>query len=229
MADRRHVWTGYAAAGCAVLWLPLHLYYALGGTAGGSAAAPLVDVLPDWLPPSAAELTWRLLHLGIAVLLAAVAVLAVAVVRPWGRRLPSAALIVPAFAVTVAALSYAVGALASGTVELAGWAVPETVRGAAAAVGLDGNGLAGRLASNGLAGNGLAGLLGEAGSGGVRLAAWGTGGWPGGPSAYQLLSLGPWALALGVTLGLAVSARLSPVARRIWLVAVALGVLRLVL
>jgi hypothetical protein len=217
---QRLVWTGYVAAGCAVLRLPVHLYYGLGGTAGLSAAEPSIGALPDWLPPDAAGLLWRAAHLGTAVLLAAVAVLAVALVRPWGRRLPSSVLVLPAFGVTVVALGYAVGGVLSSALRL-GPAVPEAL-----------GGLVDNLSMIG--GTAVGDVVAVAGSSGPERAALHYAQWLGGQpmAAFPFTgpaSLAPWALALGLLLALAVTYRLGGVtARRIWVVAVALGVLRLV-
>jgi hypothetical protein len=203
------VWAGYAAAACAVLRLPMHLYYGLGGTAGLSAAEPSIAALPNGLSPEVAGLAWRAAHLGTALLLIGVAVLSVALVRPWGRRLPSAALIVPAFAVSVVAMGYAAGAVLTRVGDVAASASPRLL-------------------------DGLADVAARLGPSGPEQAALRYAGWLSDPpvSAYPitgLTALEPWALALGLLVALAAAHRLGgPAARRIWLVVVALGVLRLV-
>ena len=214
----RLVWTGYVAAGCALLRLPVHLYYGLGGTGGLAGAEPAIDAVPAWLSPEAAGVLWRAAHLGTALLLAAVAVLAVALVRPWGRRLPTSALVVPAFAVTVVSLAYAGVMAVTAAVRL----VPSGPPDAAA-----------RLTDVGMLGGRAVGdLAAVAGSTAPERAALHYAQWLGEPlSSFPLTgpaALGPWALLLGLLLAVAVSVRLGgATARRIWLVAVALGVLRL--
>jgi hypothetical protein len=204
------VWAGYAAAGCAALRLPLHLYYGLGGTAGLAAAEPSIEALPDGLSPTLAGLAWRFAHLGTAVLLVAVAVLAVALVRPWGLRLPSALLITPAFVVTVVALGYTASGLLTRVGAAAASATPRLLDGFTAVAATVGPS--------------------EPEQAALQYARWLDGGQP--LSAYPMAALTavePWALALGLLLGLAAAYRLGgPAARRIWLVVVALGVLRLV-
>jgi hypothetical protein len=208
-------------AACAALRLPVHLYYGLGGTAGLSAAEPSIEALPDQLSPAMAGVLWRGAHLGTAVLLAGVAVLGVALVRPWGRRLPSIALIAPAFAVTVVSLGYALGGLVAGAGRLAAGAVPDALPGLAMARGLaDGRGLVDVAAVVGASGPERAALHYAQWLGDPPLAAY---------SWLGLTGLGPWALALGLLLALAAAVRLGgPTARRIWVVAVILGVLRLI-
>jgi hypothetical protein len=220
------IWAGYAAAGCAALRVPLHLYYGLGGTAGlaspcapGDCPAGLVPVaalgdssivdLPAWLSPTAAGLLWRGAHLGTAILLLAVAALALALVRPWGRRLPSVALIVPAFGVTVVALGYAACGLVARLGRAASALPAEPLEGVFKAVASVGPTGPERMA--------------------LHYADW-LGSQP--LSAYPMAGLAavePWALVLGLLLAAAAAYRLGgPAARRIWLVVVALGVLRLV-
>jgi hypothetical protein len=215
----RLVWTGYVAAGCALLRLPVHLYYGMGGTAGLAGAEPSIEAVPDWLSPAAAGVLWRAAHLGTALLLAVVAVLAVALVRPWGRRLPSSVLVLPAFAVTVVSLGYAGAMAVTGALRLAPTGVPDAL-----------DGLAGFGAFGGRAVGDLAAV---ADATGPERAAMHYAQWLGEPlSAFPFagpVALAPWALLLGLLLAAAVAYRLGGVtARRIWLVAVALGVLRLV-
>jgi len=179
-------WAGYAAAGCVLLRLPAHLYAGLvAGSVGG-----------------------RVAHLVAAVVLLTVAGLAVALVHPAGRRLPSAVLIVPAFVACVGVLGYAARTLVAG------------VRAAAAAISPD---LPARLTDT------MAVLHPSR----LEQAAVDHAQWLGDPPlpAYPLMSLTgavPWALALGLLLALAAAHRLGgPTARRIWYVVVGLAVLRL--
>lgn len=235
MAERL-AWTGYAAAGCAAVRLPLHLYYALGGDAGlsvvdrsgtaspvdpgrlaaGSASLrPMVDALPTWLSPGAAALVWRGAHLATALLLAAVVVLALALVRPWGRRLPSAALIIPAFVVTVASLGYAAGGLVARVRPLLSGALPVGPHDLASLGGLgDGPGEAGLAGWDWLSGeDGLAPLaVGIQPSPPERAVLHYLDWLNQVPSAYPLgglTALAPWALALGVLLTVAACTRLA--------------------
>ncbi|HEU5107396.1 MAG TPA: hypothetical protein VFT95_02345, partial [Micromonosporaceae bacterium] len=214
----RLVWTGYVAAGCALLRLPVHVYYGLGGTSGLAGVDPVIDAAPHWLSPVASGLLWRIAHLGTALLLAAVAVLAVALVRPWGRRLPTSALVVPAFAVTVVSLAYAGAMAVAAGLRLAPGGVPD---------------VAARMTDVGMLGGRAVGdLAAVVGSTAPERAALHYAQWLGEPlSSFPLtgpVALAPWALLLGLLLAVAVSVRLGgATARRIWLVAVALGVLRL--
>lgn len=219
----RLVWAGYAAAGCALLRLPLHLYYGLGGRVGMSSVTPSVTDLPTWLSPAAAEVVWRTSHLLLAALLVSVAALALALVQPWGRRWSAPVLIVPAFVIVVAALWYALGGLLHEAEHLARVG-PEVVRtvvsgdrdltGARDAVGwlggwfgLDPGGLdPGGVVRGGPAGGALL-------DGGLARLTYPIAG---------LTAPGPWTLALGLLLALAGAQRAGgPTARRLWLVAVA--------
>jgi hypothetical protein len=209
-ADRpRLAWAGYAASGWAVLALPIHIYYGLGGTVGRSLDRELVDQLGV----GAAEFAWRAGHWATAAVVAAIALLALALVRPWGRalpdwlpgvhgrRVPSWLLLMPAFAVTVMTLSYAIGdVLRDGA--------------RAAAVGSD---LFDRAQLTGVE------------RGALDFVAWigaqQQAGYP-----FGLGMVGPWSFGLGVLLLVATMSYLGgATAKRIWLVVVALGVLRLLL
>jgi uncharacterized membrane protein len=173
-------WTGYAAAVCAVVLLTAHVSAALSPATPG----PLV----------------RAGHLAAAFVLLSVAVLAVALVRPPSRRVPTAVLIVAAFAAAVMALAAALGGLVARAA-LAG----------ARVVGAS------------------AGVAGMGGTDGPEGAAVRYGRWVVDPDpATGVGGFEPWAFALGLLLVAAAAHRLGePAARRIWLVTVALGVLRL--
>jgi len=209
LAHPRLAWAGYFACGWAAMGLPIHVYYGLGGTVGRSLDGEIVDRLGV----QAADFAWRTGHWLTAVVVGAVALLALALVRPWGRvlpgwlpglrrrRVPSWLLLVPAFAVTVVTLAYAIGSVLDRLSR-------------AAAVGT--------------------GLFDRADLTGVERGALEFLGWVGvqQQAAYPfgLGMVGPWSLLLGLLLVVATMSYLGgATARRIWLVIVALGVLRLLL
>lgn len=86
-------WAGYAAGGWAVLFAAQSFYYAAGGTAGaetwpGAIAAPVLARDPGWV-----AIMWGT---GAAKLVGGV--LALALVRPWGRALPRGLLLAAGWA-----------------------------------------------------------------------------------------------------------------------------------
>lgn len=198
-------WAGYAASGWAALALPVHVYYGLGGTTGRQLDSELVDRFGA----GAAEFAWRAEHWATAALIGAVALLALALVTPWGRvlpgwlpglrgrRVPSWTLLVPAFAVSVLTLSYAIAGVLRRSARVA-------------EVGSE--------------------LFNRAGLTEVERGALDFVAWVGAPQPAGQGMVGLWALALGVLLVVATMSYLGrATAQRIWLVVVALGVLRLLL
>ena len=70
-------WAGYAACAWALAFAAVHLYWGLGGTAGLPPGLSLVDNTPLFV-----------IDLVAIPLCLAAAALALALVRPWGRRFP---------------------------------------------------------------------------------------------------------------------------------------------
>jgi hypothetical protein len=71
-------WAGTAGCAWALAYVPVHVYWAVRGS-----AAPFGD-----LPPSVRPSQWRQANWAACVVITAAAVLSLALVRPWGRRLP---------------------------------------------------------------------------------------------------------------------------------------------
>ncbi len=74
---------GYAGCAWALAYVPIHLYWALTGSAW-----PFGE-----LPESLSDSQWRQANWGACVVIAGAAVISLALVQPWGRRLPRSMLI----------------------------------------------------------------------------------------------------------------------------------------
>ncbi|MGH3122721.1 MAG: DUF3995 domain-containing protein, partial [Streptosporangiaceae bacterium] len=87
--------TAYLAALAAVAGIPVHLYWALGGTwgyPGGTATAALPGL--------------RAVNLVVSVLLACGAVYLYGLTRPWARRPPALLVLAPVWAAAVVSVSH---------------------------------------------------------------------------------------------------------------------------
>lgn len=71
-------WAGYAGCAWALVYVPIHVYWALTGSLG-----PFGE-LPANLDPS----QWQQANWGASIVIIGAAVFSLALVRPWGRRLP---------------------------------------------------------------------------------------------------------------------------------------------
>ena len=80
---RSAVWAGYAACAWAFVFAALSFFWAAGGTAGVNTNAPAVTK-----PVLARDPTWIAILWGTGVLKVLAGLLALALVRPWGRALP---------------------------------------------------------------------------------------------------------------------------------------------
>jgi Protein of unknown function (DUF3995) len=120
-SERTANWPAYAACGVAAVYAGVSFYWAFGGTAGIGTLGGRLEELGRSGDPMVLVLA------GVAgVLKVAGAVLALALVRPWGRVVPRRVLLGAAWAGTVVLMGYGGlyvvgGALAlAGVVEVAG-------------------------------------------------------------------------------------------------------------
>ena len=90
--SRLAVWTAYAAAGWAGLFAVLSVYWALGGTAGAETVSPAIVRLARAHDPLTLAALWI-----AALIKVASAVIALALVQRWGRRIPPALLLLLAW------------------------------------------------------------------------------------------------------------------------------------
>jgi hypothetical protein len=101
--------TAYLAALAAVAGIPVHLYWALGGTwgyPGGTATATMPGL--------------RAVNLVVSVLLACGAVYLYGLTRPWARRLPALLVLAPVWAAAVVCVSHGLFGIATKGLYLAG-------------------------------------------------------------------------------------------------------------
>ncbi len=76
-------WAGYAACVWALAFAAVSFYWAAGGTAGGSTIGPALTSLAVARDPTFIAILWVTGALKVVA-----ALLALALVRPWGRRIP---------------------------------------------------------------------------------------------------------------------------------------------
>jgi len=77
------VWVAYGACGWAFLFAALSFYWALGGTVGADTISPEIVQL------ARAHVPWVVAVLWIAAIIKVFSgLIAVALIRPWGRRIP---------------------------------------------------------------------------------------------------------------------------------------------
>ena len=101
--------TAYLAALAAVAGIPVHLYWALGGTWGfvdGTATAGLPGL--------------RAVNLVVSALLACGAAYLYGLTRPWARRPPALLVLAPVWAAAVVCVSHAIFGIATKGLYLAG-------------------------------------------------------------------------------------------------------------
>lgn len=112
-------WPGYAAAAAAFLFAGVSLYWGLGGTAGVSSLGGRIEELAVARDRTLMAFVWA-----SVVVKGAIGVLALALVQPWGRRLPRCRLLPAAW--TAAALLTLYGVLQETSVVLVKFGVIET-------------------------------------------------------------------------------------------------------
>jgi Protein of unknown function (DUF3995) len=109
--SRRAAWVAYAACGWAFLFAALSFFWAAGGRTG---LHPLeVEVAPG-------DPMWIALNLGAGLLKAVVGLIALALVRPWGRRIPSKLLLAVAWVLGVGMSLYGGLGLVSDVLHVTG-------------------------------------------------------------------------------------------------------------
>ena len=105
----RPVWPAYAACGWMVLFAAVHLYWAAGGTLGLPPGLSVTDSTP-----------LLVIDLVAVPLCVAGALLALALVRPWGRRLRRRWLLAASWATATLLVVHALPALVDGTLLVLG-------------------------------------------------------------------------------------------------------------
>jgi hypothetical protein len=123
--SRWAVWVAYGACGWAFLFAALSFYWALGGTAGADTISPEIAQL------ARAHVPWFIAVLWITAILKVFSgFVALALIQPWGRMVPSWILLILAWGAGTllfvhGGLFFAVGVLAlSGAISVR---TPETV------------------------------------------------------------------------------------------------------
>jgi hypothetical protein len=110
-ADTSPSWPGYAAAAAAFAFAVPSLYWAAGGMAGVGTLGGRIEELARQRDTGLVVATWVAFALKILG-----GILALALVRSWGRRLPRRAVLLTSWAGAVLLIVY--GALQTGTVAL---------------------------------------------------------------------------------------------------------------
>lgn len=101
-ADRRRwVWTGYATFMVGMLYALWSAYWAMGGSAGLDELGGKLAELARQRDPTLIAVVWV-----TVVLKAGVATFGLALVQPWGRRLPSRLLLTASWGATAVLVSY---------------------------------------------------------------------------------------------------------------------------
>jgi hypothetical protein len=116
-AGRVATWTAYAAAVAAFSFAGVSLYWALGGMAAVDTLGPEIERLARERDPLVVAAAWVSVALKVGG-----GLLALALVRPWGRRLPRRALMLTARLSAVVLITYggvqtvSVGLLLTGAI-----------------------------------------------------------------------------------------------------------------
>lgn len=121
-AGRRTTWPAYAAAAVAFVFALVSLYWAAGGMAGMGTLGGEIEKLGRARDSELVAATWA-----ATVLKLLGALLALALVRPWGRRLPRRLLLVTAWVGAVVLTLY--GAAQTAAVVLINFGVVDDTQG----------------------------------------------------------------------------------------------------
>ena len=119
MRSRATVWAAYAACALALLYAVPSFYWALGGTAGLDTVGGAIKELGRSRDPAGVGL-----GIGAGVLKVAGALLALALVRPWGRPIPRRLLLGAAWAASAVLTVYGGLLVAVGALVLTGLVSP---------------------------------------------------------------------------------------------------------
>jgi hypothetical protein len=119
MRSRATAWAAYAACGLALLYAVPSFYWALGGTAGLDAVGGAIEELGRSRDPAGVAL-----GIGAGVLKVAGALLALALVRPWGRAIPRRLLLGATWAASAVLTAYGGLLVAVGALVLIGLVSP---------------------------------------------------------------------------------------------------------
>lgn len=119
MRSRSTAWAAYAACALALLYAVPNFYWALGGTAGLDAVGGAIEELARTRDPVGVAL-----GIGAGVLKVAGALLALALVRPWGRAVPRRLLLGAAWAASLVLTAYGGLLVAVGALVLTGIVSP---------------------------------------------------------------------------------------------------------
>ena len=119
MRSHTTAWAAYAACALAWLYAVPSLYWALGGTAGLDTVGGAIEELARTRDPAGITLA-----LGAGVLKVAGGLLALALVRPWGRAIPRRLLLGAAWTASVVLTCYGGLLVAVGALVLTGLISP---------------------------------------------------------------------------------------------------------
>jgi hypothetical protein len=117
--SRTTAWAAYAACALAWLYAVPSFYWALGGTAGLNTVGGAIEELARTRDPAGIAL-----GLGAGVLKVAGGLLALALVRPWGRAIPRRLLLGAAWTASVVLTCYGGLLVAVGAMVLGVWGQP---------------------------------------------------------------------------------------------------------
>lgn len=115
VARSRIEWPGYAALLLGLLYAAVSVYWALGGEAGLATVGGAIAELARTRTPLALAVAW-----GAALLKGAAALLALPLIRPWGRRLPRRLLLLACWGTSAVLILYGGVFVAVGALVLAG-------------------------------------------------------------------------------------------------------------
>ncbi|HET7519848.1 MAG TPA: DUF3995 domain-containing protein [Actinomycetes bacterium] len=117
--SRSTAWAAYAACALALLYAVPNFYWALGGTAGLGTVGGAIEELARTRDPAGVAL-----GIGAGVLKVAGGLLALALVRPWGRAIPRRLLLGAAWAASLVLTAYGGLLVAVGALVLTGIVSP---------------------------------------------------------------------------------------------------------